>query len=249
VRAVAIIAVVAACGRIGFGPIPGGDAGDDGGGEGTANGPQLIHVAATYTIGGAQVIDFVYPYRAGDLAVVGIDIYSAMSGIATLSDDAGNTYVSADVLSVTGGSPGQARAAAIWYATNTQPGAATSIQVTAVFSGTTAGGAMWVAEFSGLDTASPLDTGAVAMLPAGATAMAPPVVTTQPNELVFSIVDLDNTAAITGLGASPFASLSLVNRDAAAYYIAPVPGSYGAVWNESPTDLGCASTVAFKPAM
>ena len=225
-----------ACGRIGFDvhARPDSPASDDSGG--TFATPALVHVSAAAS-NGTSLTMTIPPTEAGHLLVVAVVSYNTDS-VAGVVDDAANAYTSAGakgVITAGGGTE-------IWFARNSQPDA-TQVVITL---SATAGLEGWVAEFSGAD-AGPIDTRAANDQSSGATVIAPIVTTTSPNAVVVSV-----GAIVTGAkgihAGSPFHSMGIPNGDIASYYIAPTPGSYGAVFDETSSGLSCASSAAFPAA-
>lgn len=180
---------------------------------------------------------------SGNLLVIGI-AGGSVPQINSISDNApggSNIWINTndqctDVIS--------SRAAWIWYAKNSSPGAtAVTINWTGSDSGTLN---FWMSEFSGIDTANPLDIGAlINSQSSSAIASAPQVTTALPFEVVFSILA---TNVVSGLnGGSLFTSLPIVRGDNLAYEITSAVGNYGAQWTQPSSDY-CSSSVAFKAA-
>ena len=177
------------------------------------------------------------PTEAGHFLLVAVVSYNTTS-VASVTDDAANAYISAGahgVITAGGGTE-------VWFARNSQPNA-TQVVVTL---STTAGLEGWVAELSGVD-AGPMDAKVANDQSSGATVVAPVVTTSSPNALVVSV-----GAIVTGAkgihAGNPFVSMGIPNGDIASYYIAPAPGDYGAVFDETSSGLSCASSAAFPAA-
>jgi hypothetical protein len=223
-----------ACGRIGFDAhAPMSDAPASDAAIGT---PALVHVSTTASSNASATVS-IPPTQAGHFILVAVVSYNTDS-VASVVDDAMNPYTSAGahgIITAGGGTE-------IWFARNSLPDAT---QVTVTLSATM-GLECWVAEFSGVD-AGPVDAGAANDQSSGATVVAPMVTTTSSNAVVVSV-----GAIVTGAkgidARSPFVSLGIPNGDIASYYIAPVPGGYGAVFDETSSGLSCASSAAFPAA-
>lgn len=216
----------AACGKVGFDPQAPADSAV------MHATPALIDSANGASSTSSDTIA-IPPTAAGQFLVVGVVTYNTES-VVSITDDAANAYTSAGVRAIiTAGG-----ATEIWFARNSQPGA-TQVVVTI----TGAGLEGWVAELSGID-ASPISTRAADDQNTGPTVIAASVTTTAPDALVVSVGAIVSGA--TGVdAASPFVSLGIPNGDIAAFYIAPVPGSYGAVFDDRGSGLACSSTAAF----
>jgi hypothetical protein len=227
----------AACGRIGFDAhalSSDSPSSDDSGA--TFATPALVHVSSAAS-NNASLTVTIPPTEAGHFLIVAVVSYNTDS-VASVVDDAANAYTSAGargVITAGGGTE-------IWFARNSQPHA-TQVVVTL---STRSGLEGWVAEFSGVD-AGPIDTQVASDQSSGATVVAPIVTTSSANAVVVSV-----GAIVTGAkgihAGNPFVSLGIPNGDIASYYIAPVPGGYGAVFDETSSGLSCASSAAFPAA-
>lgn len=198
--------------------------------------PALLHVA-TGVSGAGSVSVPIQATAAGHFLLVGVVTYNGDS-VVSVTDDATNAYTSTGARAIisAGG------ASEIWYARNIQPNA-TQVLITISAPG---GLEAWVAELSGID-ASPIATAIANDQSSGATVVAPTVTTASPNAVVVSVAGIVSGAAGIHAG-NPFTSLGIPNGDIAAYYIASVPGAYGAVIDENSSGLSCASTAAFPAA-
>jgi len=219
------------CGRIGFDSHA--PASEDSGA--TPATPALIQVSSSAADGATATVALPAT-GAGHFLLVCVVSYTVQT-VVSIVDDAGNAYTSAGARGVisAGG------ATEIWFAQSQ----ARATQVDVTISGAT-GLEIWVAEFSGID-AGPVDTNVANDQNSGATVVAPSVTTTSPNTVVVSVGAIATGAKGIHTG-SPFVSLGVPNGDIASYYIAPVPGDYGAVFDETSSGLSCASTAAFPPA-
>jgi hypothetical protein len=227
--------VLAACGRMGFDPI--GDVSVDAAG---ATAPAMVQTSSGHSANGQAITATLAPTGADRVVVIAAVVYDGASSITSIDDDAGTTYVTASARATAGGD-----ATEIWYAP--QPHAAAT-RVTVHLSDAV-GGATWVAELAGVDPAMP--TPAITSNEmSDTTIVAPAMITTLPDELVFSVA-ADSLGDITGLHAgNDFTALPVIAGDAAAYRIAIAPGSYAAEWDGSTNLVGaaCASSVAFHAA-
>ena len=183
---------------------------------------------------------------SGHLIVVA---WQAGSGVSTsttinsVTDNAGNTYVEAGAARSMDTIAGSV--ADFWYATNSTAGA-TSVTITPGFSVTNAGAVIW--EFSGVNTASPLDQ--MAVLNSQASTVAPsgaPVTTTAASEVVLSLAAV--SGAVTGIyPGNAFTNDSGLKGNGWAHLITSSAGSYSAQWSQSPSGTYASSTVSFLAA-
>jgi hypothetical protein len=156
-----------------------------------------------------------------------------------MTDNAGNTYVSANAHSSEVGTLGGG-SSEIWYAVNSKPGATTinfnACQQEAEF---------YELEISGASTTSPL-TGAAVLndQPETMTLAAPKVMTSATNSFVISIErssQQDGSVSST----APFIGIPAIINMHVDYYFADSPGSYGAVWTARSMGTYGSSTVIF----
>ena len=145
----------------------------------------LTSVGVTYTL--AQT--------AGNLNVVVVGWNDSTATISGISDSSGNNYAVAAAPVVQSGTASQA----IYYAKNISGAAAGANVVTVTFATAARHPDIRIAEYSGLDTVSPLDTSAGAQ---GNTAASDsgPAITTNANDLLIgaNTVQFTTTAAGTG---------------------------------------------------
>jgi hypothetical protein len=228
----------AACGRIGFdahAPSTDSPSSDDSGG--TFATPALVHVSSGAS-NNASLTLTIPPTQAGHFLVVAVVSYNTDT-VASVVDDAANAYTAAagarGVITAGGGTE-------IWFAANSQPDATQVVVTLSTLSGLEG----WVAEFTGVD-AGPIETKSANDQSSGETVVAPVVTTSSPNAIVVSV-----GAIVTGAkgihAGNPFVSMGIPNGDIASYYIAPAPGGYGAVFDETSSGLSCASSAAFPAA-
>jgi hypothetical protein len=223
-----IVLALAGCGRIDFDPASDGSAV-----------PVLVQSAAVDTAGVVAAMLTIGPTGSGNLLVVASGDFSTRQPITAMTDDAGNTYVSANALAANA-----MDLVEIWYAVNSLPGA-TTLTVT---SETASNRQVWFLELSDMDPSAPLDVVGVASTPPpSATPAAPPVTPTTSRSLIVSVANvLDNVMALDPR--SPFVGMPIFQGNDTAYYIASASGSYGALWDAGGSGAYCASTAAFKPA-
>lgn len=235
-----ILVIASACGRLGFDDLgsdggPGtapGSGSNGGGGSGT---PQVISTADISADGIATVTLPVLP-RVGDVLVIGVATYSETSYVKLVSDDAGNTYLSAlaRAVSLVGGSSSE-----IWYGPVTTAANRLTVSLSEA-----SGATVWVAEVAGLAPAPP----AVAFGEAAPGSMVPgPPAVVIANAFVFSVVRLDDGHLESIHTGNPFNPLGIVDAQNAAYVIAPSAGTYRAEWDASAVAGACGSTAAFLP--
>ena len=131
----------------------------------------------------------------------------------------------------------------MWYAKNSKPGA-TSLTITT----NGAQGRYVFREFSGVDTASPLDV--IGVLNNQNTSLSPTgsvMTTAQPGELIISNAVVKNS--ITGIYAgNAFTNDSTYNGDGWAHLVATSIGTYQAQWAQDVAGGYTANTVSFKAA-
>ena len=224
-----MVAIAAGCGRIDFTPLV--DAG-----------PQLVQTVSMTQTGTSPIAIPIVATAAGDLLIVATGNFSNAAAINSITDDAGNTYVSANALSTSSDAP--MNIVEIFYAASSKAGA-TTLEIRS-------GGSMtrdvWFFEVAGMEQVDPLDVVATsnnALEPPNPAA--PPVVPTQLPSLVVSTGDFVGESS--GLDAvSSFTALPLQSGNDTAFMFAVAPGSYGAVWDDGNDGTYCASTVAFKVA-
>jgi hypothetical protein len=215
----AVLLVITACGRIGFGP---------GGGIVVVQTTQNFdkNVIANVTLN---------PLVAGDLVVVATANIDDGMPLVAIDDNAGNTYVAtAAHYSCALVDP---TAQEFWYAVVDHPGA-TALSLS---SATAVRREVWVIELAGATSA---DATAVATNVTGTTSgSAPPVTPTRVPAIVNSEINAPVTAS--PLLPGPFVAQPDLNGDDVAYAIVDAPGSYGAAWALTVGGPYCASTVAF----
>jgi hypothetical protein len=247
-----LLVLAAGCGRVGFtalgdgSPHPHGDGGasDALSGDGGSGGSLALVTTGTAFLapnGSTTATVTTAPVGAGHLLIIPIVIYaSTASSIVSVTDNAGNNYVSGGAL-CSAGSGNNSVGTDVWYAKNTTAGA-TMVSVT--FSANR-GAVVWLLEVAGADPAAPLEASAKVQLPGAATAPAPSVSTTSAHAVVVSVIGTTNGNVTSLQNGSPFTMFPLQSGNDAAYDLVNAPGSYGAVWNEGAQSNDCASTAAF----
>jgi len=160
---------------------------------------------------------------------------------ASITDNAGNSYAQAGNSRALDTAAGQM--IDIWYAKNSHSGA-TSVTITPSASVT---GAATIWEFSGADPTAPLDqTSVLNSQAATATPSGAPVNTTSPGEAILSV--MVPAGSIVGLQTgNAFVSDSINFGEGWAHLMAPLAGTYTALWNTS-VGTYASSTVSFKAA-
>jgi chitodextrinase len=197
----------------------------------TAPGTSLTSVTVTYAA--AQT--------AGNLNVIAIGWLDSTHQIQSVTDTKGNVYAVAASPVVISGS----RSQAIYYAKNIAVAAAGANTVTVTFNGSTAGPDIRIAEYSGLNTASPLDV-SVGASGNGTTLSSGSVTTTSANDL---LVGANNVAHTTTSPGSNFTQrLQTDNQNILEDRIVSATGSYSAGATQSPSGDWIMQMVAFKAA-
>ena len=141
-----------------------------------ASGPTFVQVkSATLTSGASEAITFTAAQTAGNLNVVAVMWGDTTSAVSSVTDSKGNIYALA-----VGPTKASGLTSAIYYAKNIASGSNT---VTVKFNQTASYPNVNVLEYSGLDTANPLDVRAAAT-GNGTTANSGSATTTSPNELI-----------------------------------------------------------------
>jgi hypothetical protein len=176
----------------------------------------------------------------GNLIVVGI-MFNEGTYVTGVTDDAGNTYVSADAKAYTG-----PLSTEIWYAVNSKPGATV---VTPTFGQLTSHEEITVWEVSGISTLAPdatnTSSGSVLSNTPG-----PAVVTGHAGDFIVSILFAADTH-LSGISTgNEFTNDFTTEGNGWAHITSnSVPaGTYQASWSTSIPQGGyCASTVAFRP--
>jgi outer membrane protein assembly factor BamB len=138
-----------------------------------------VNSATPQTNQTAVTVPYTQAQGAGDLNAVAIGFDDATSTITSVTDSAGNVYQVAAPLA-----RGSGMSQAIYYAKNIKGAAAGANVVTVQFSGAVPFADVRVAEYSGIDPVSPLDTSASAT-GSGSTASSGNLTTSAANEVIF----------------------------------------------------------------
>ena len=240
----AAVVALAGC-RLNFDPIDNSLTGDGDGGlidtpDGTPAPPPTFVQSIDVQTPASTMGQLTMPAtRAGTLiVVVTVNIDGSTGMVSNVTNDAGDTFISAGVTwSCNTLSIGE-----IWYAAN-GIGGATQLTVTQAAA---ARREIWVVETSGVRTANPLvGTQALNDVPQSTTATSPAVTPTAIP--AFLIATMNLTATITGFDSSTgFVELTNLNGDEIAYAIGTTAGPYSARWNTTAAAGSyCTATVAF----
>ena len=159
---------------------------------------QVNSSANAFVYRNSVVVPFASPETAGNLNVIVVGWNDTSSTIATVADSNGNTYLMAAGTESTAvpASGGLGVSQAIYYAKNIN-GGADSVQVT--FNQSTSVQSIRIAEYSGLDTVSPLDTG-VSSTGTASPADSGAAVTNSANDLLFGAGTVTSGFTASGAG-------------------------------------------------
>jgi len=160
--------------------------------------------------------------------------------ITSMSDNAGNSYGEAGAAKSTDSIHNAILD--IWYAKNSI-GGATSLTITTSPPGIVGSAVIW--EFSGIDTASPLDgTAVLNNQAASASPSGAKITTTSADEVIISAVNSQNAKSGIYPG-NVFTNDSMVDGAGWAHLITTSTGAYGAQWNQSTAGTYASSTASF----
>ena len=177
----------------------------------------------------------------GNLIVVGL-MFNAGTYATSVSDDAGNAYVSADAKAYVGYNSTE-----IWYAVNSKPGATV---VTPAFADSPTHVEITVWEVSGISTSAPDVTNTSSGSVTLNNTPGPAVTTSQAGDFIVSILFAVDTN-ISGISpGNEFTNDFTTNGNGWAHITSnSVPaGTHQASWiTSTPQGIYCASTVAFRP--
>lgn len=203
----------------------------------------FVQVANTTTNTASASVNIAYAsaQHAGDLNVVIVGWEDATSNITSVADSKGNSYALAVGPTRNTGH----NSLAIYYARNIAAATAGANIVTVTFNTTAAGPDIRIAEYSGIDTTSPLDAanGATGTGTALSTAS---MNTTTANELIVGGDQLSNNTAAVGTGFTQrvLTSHSHVLEDR----IVSTTGSYAATATQSPSGYWTMIGATFRVA-
>jgi hypothetical protein len=151
--------------------------------------PSTAKTSVTVTYTSAQT--------AGDLNVVAIGWYNTTTTISSVTDSKGNSYLLA--AGITSSTP--AGSLAIYYAPNIASSSAASNTVTVTFNTSSSYPDVRIAEYSGVNTTSPLDVTSASSSSANATSSTSGfVTTTNANDLLVGANYVTNTTNSAGTG-------------------------------------------------
>jgi hypothetical protein len=206
-------------------------------------GPHFVQVnSATPQASQSTVtVPYLQAQGAADLNVVAAGFNDSTSTITSVTDSAGNVYQLADPLT-----SGSGLSQAIYYAKNIKAATAGNNVVKVQFSGAVPFPDVRVAEYSGLDPVSPLDTGASAA-GTGAEASSGNLTTSGAGALVFGA---GVTSGVFVSGTNGFTSriITPVDADIAGDRSATTPGTYAATANLSYSATWIMQAAAFRSA-
>ena len=180
-----------------------------------------VQTTARNSGSGSNPLAFGSATRAGDLIIVEVD-WSSASTFVSLSDTQGNVYteIGAEQNATSIGIKSR-----LYYAKNIKGGADT---VTTVVSGSPTYHELYIHEYSGLSTTSPMDTFSVS-IGSGSSFTSGNVTTTVANELVYGI-EIDSNAAKAASGwttRSAFDSNVAADKNVASVGTASFTGTSG----------------------
>jgi hypothetical protein len=184
----------------------------------------------------------IQPTGTGHLIVVGL-MFNAGTYATSVSDDAGNTYVSADAKGFV-----DVHTTEIWYAVNSKPGATL---VTPTFANLPTSVEITVWEVSGISTSPPDGTNTSSGSFTLNNTPGPAVITTQAGDFIVSIMFAVDTNLSGITSGNEFTNDFLTNGNGWAHITSNfVPaGTHQASWfTSTPQGEYCASTAAFRPA-
>jgi hypothetical protein len=187
-------------------------------------------------------VPYLQAQGAADLNVVAVGFNNSTSTITSVTDSAGNVYQLADPLTSSSGF-----SQAIYYAKNIKAATAGSNVVKVLFSNAVPYPDIRVAEYSGLDPASPLDTAASAA-GTGAAASSGNLTTSGAGELIFGAGY--TSGVFLGGTNNGFTSriITPMDSDIAGDKSAATPGTYTATANLSYAAIWVMQAAAFRVA-
>ncbi|HTR54472.1 MAG TPA: hypothetical protein VMJ10_27455 [Kofleriaceae bacterium] len=219
-----VVLWLAACGHVGF----------DGTARGSADagGLSVVQMQSMLVTDSSTTQIPLTPTLAGDLLVVMTNNITDTTPLMTVSDDAGDAFVSVSVTFT----HDLASCGEVWYVTNGNGGAATLT----IDDAASVEREVWILELGG---GSAFDAvSATSNEPENGMADAPPV---SPRRVPAAIV---SSALLPGMAGSPgpvFSALPVLHGDDAAFAIVTAPGTYAPVWMDDESGNFGAATVAF----
>ncbi len=197
-----------------------------------------VNSATPQTSESTVAVPYTQAQAAGDLNVVAVGFNDSTSTITSVTDSAGNVYQLAAPLT-----RGSGISQAIYYAKDVNPAAAGKNVVTVQFSAAAAYPDVRVAEYSGLDPVSPLDTSASAS-GTSATASSGNLTTSAANEMIFGA---GMTTSLFLGGTNGFASRIITSPDGdiAGDEFESTAGTYAATATVADSSAWVMQAVAF----
>jgi hypothetical protein len=231
-QALAAALAFSACGRLGF-----------------EAGPPVLVAGPMAFVQTAQQLIIPASVGAHHLLVLAID-HDQDIAVTSIDDAAGNQYSPAGGRAIATGHDGNVFATELWFAADTLAFDG-NIDIALESSDATF---VWVAEFDGIATSSPLAAVSTqsndAVASSGGVVTTAPITTTEPDELVF-VLNANNGGVGAIANGNPFVALPIFAGDDTAYTIASEPGAYAAVWTNPMSSVTsyCASVAAFYAAL
>lgn len=224
--------LLASCGRLDFDPLR-----PDAGADGPTAAPAIIQSAANLGTNTSTVSLSLAPTQAGDLLVVATGGFGPGNTIQAITDNAGNTYVSANAQSHITNLLSDV--VEIWYATNSLPGA-TSLSVEGTASSIREAWFVEASQLSALDTVVTVNDAASSTMP-----VMPPLAPTTVPALIVAIGDFAGDVTKLHAG-SPFTQLTIQDGNDAAVVLATTAATYMALWDGAGPGTYCVSAAAFR---
>ena len=196
--------------------------------------PQTPQSTVSVTFNGAQT--------SGNLNVVAIGWDDSSSAVASVADQRGNTYL----LGVGPTVIPNVKTQAIYYAANIAGSAAGTNRVTVTFSGSAKYPDVRLAEYSGIDTANPVDSGAEGSGNSGLSSSGP-MTTHSANTLLVSANTVLTTTTAAGSGWTR-RYITSPNADILQDRVVTSAGSYTATAPLSPASSWIMQALAFRVA-
>ena len=204
----------------------------------------ITYVQGTYANpGSAQTENVTYPLAqvSGDLNVVIVGWWETNATIVSVTDSSQNIYSLAVGPTVLAGDG----VGAIYYAKNISGAPAGTNTVTVTFSQPVSAPDLRILEYSGVDTANPVDVVA-AGTGSSATPTAGPLTTTAANDII--VAGNFVYTYITGAGSGFTNRMYTPDGDNVEDELVPAVGTYTATAVESPGSAWVMQAVAFRPA-
>jgi len=187
-------------------------------------------------------VTYTAPQVAGDLNIVVVGWNDSTARVQSVTDTVGNAYSLAIGPTVQSGVATQA----IYYAKNIAPAAANGNTVTVTFTVPATSADIRIAEYSGLDTANPLDASSAAQ-GNGTLSDSGSVTTTNGNDLLVAANQVQTGSSGAGTG---YTTLVITSPDADILedQLVTAIGSYSATAPVSPSGQWIMQMVAFRMA-